>query len=147
MDGLSGGDIFKLVSKLSRKTQMYLNEELKPFGLTSGQMPFLMITCEKESMPQNKFCEILDMDKSTVAKMLAKLEDEGLVVRRPNQNDSRAANVLPTKKAFSLYPALKQIGEKWAGLLSAGLTQVEADIFFELLQKVTKNAVDHFSIT
>ena len=70
-------EVIKMVSTLQRKTQMYLNEQTRHLGLTGSQAPFILITCENGEMIQNKFCELLEMDKSTVAKMLSKLEAEG----------------------------------------------------------------------
>ena len=58
-------EVIKMVSTLQRKTQMYLNEQTRHLGLTGSQAPFILITCENGEMIQNKFCELLEMDKST----------------------------------------------------------------------------------
>ena len=75
MSDASQTNILKVISQIYRKTQMYLNSRMKQVGLTSGQAPFVMITCENGKMVQNRFCALLDMNKSTVAKMPAKLEE------------------------------------------------------------------------
>lgn len=144
MDEASTPDIMKPISQIYRKTQMYLNERVKPLGLTSGQAPFILLTCEQGKVAQHCFCAYLDMDKSTVAKTLFKLEQEGYVSRQPNDRDNRSTDVSPTEKARELYPALKRVGEEWALAVTDGMTQVERAIFFELLQKVVKNIGAYF---
>ena len=116
MDEASTPDIMKPISQIYRKTQMYLNERVKPLGLTSGQAPFILLTCEQE----------------------------GYVSRQPNDRDNRSTDVSPTEKARELYPALKRVGEEWALAVTDGMTQVERAIFFELLQKVVKNIGAYF---
>lgn len=132
-------DILKFISKIYRKSQMYLNEQVKPMELTSGQIPFIVITCRNGKMVQNKFCELLDMDKSTVAKMLAKLETQGYVLRKMNQIDCRFIDVYPTQKALEIYPVLTQIGEKWSLQLTSHMTETEKALFFDVLQNAAKN--------
>ena len=138
-------DILKMISTTHRKTQMYLNDRLKPMGLTSGQVAFLLITCEQGKIVQNKFCDILDMDKSTVAKMLGKLEIEGFVTRKTNAEDCRSIDVYPTQQAREIYPKLREIGEGWGEKMTDGMSEVEKAVFFELLKKVTGNVVSYFS--
>ena len=138
-------ETIKLISTVHRKTQMYLNERLHPLGLTSGLTAFVMIPCELGRIGQNKFCEILDMDKSTVAKTLMKVEEMGYVRRCPNPEDSRSFDVFPTQKARDIYPALERIGEDWAALLSEGMTDVERTVFHELLRKLAHNSAAYFA--
>ena len=106
-------EILKLISIIQRKTQMYLNKQTSELGLTSGQAPFIMITCENEGIPQNRFVELLDMNKSTVTKMVAKLEENGYLTREANACDSRSFDVYPTEKAYEVLPELQRIGTGW----------------------------------
>lgn len=137
-------DIIKMISVVYRKTQMYLNLQTQDVGITSGQIPFIMITCERGEMQQHQFCDILDIDKSTVAKMLGKLEHQGYVTRTPNPTDNRSIDVRPTEKAHAIYPMLRQIGEDWATTLTQDMTKIEQAIFFEMLQKTIGRAMDYF---
>lgn len=145
MDNLSEMDLLKMISITHRKTQMYFNTQVKPLGLTNGLIPFLMITCENGKMVQNKFCEILDMNKSTVAKMLNKLEMQGYVIRRQNDEDSRSIDVYPTEEAFRIYPCLQEIGKKWELKITEGMTKMERTIFVEMMYQVAAKAGGFFS--
>ena len=82
------------------------------------------------------------MDKSTVAKMMAKLEANGYITRSPNPKDNRSIDVCPTSKSQELYPLLKKIGEDWSLKLTKNLSVPEKTVFIEMLKKVTDNAVN-----
>lgn len=145
MSGDPQPNLLKLVSLVHRKTQMYLNGRVEPLGLTGGQVPFLMIACESGSVPQNRFCALLDMDKSTVAKTLSRLEAQGYVLRQAVLGDGRAFDVLPTDRARAVYPFLREIGGDWMDELADGMTGIERAIFSQMLLKVAQNASRHFS--
>ena len=139
-------DMLKMISTIYRKTQMYLNERLAPYGLTAGQATFIMCICSHGSLTQNRLCEMLDMDKSTVAKSLSRLEEEGYIVRAENPSDSRSLQVSPTDKALAIYPIAEQIGQDWHAELARGLTRIETDIFTQLMEKANDNAVEYFKL-
>ena len=137
-------EILKLISIIQRKTQMYLNKQTSELGLNSGQAPFIMITCENEGIPQNRFVELLDMNKSTVTKMVAKLEENGYLTREANACDSRSFDVYPTEKAYEVLPELQRIGTGWVDEITAGMTEIERAIFFDLLRRSAERAGRYF---
>lgn len=138
-------DILKLISILYRKTQMYFNEKLIQLNLSSSQGTFLICICKCKEMPQNKLCELLDMDKSTVAKMLIKLEQEGYVTRKTNSEDCRSLTVYPTQKAYDVYPKVLEAGEDWGDVITKGFNTNEKDMMCDLLLKATHNAANYFN--
>lgn len=137
-------EVIKMISTLQRKTQMYLNEQTRHLGLTGSQAPFILITCENGEMIQNKFCEILEMDKSTVAKMLSKLEAEGYITRRPDTTDSRAMIVYPTQKSYEIYATLEGFGNNWIDYLTSDMSDIEFAAFMKMLGKASDRAVEFF---
>lgn len=139
MEAFLQDELIKDISKIHRKTKIYLNEKCKPLAISSGQIAFIMIACEKGSLPQNQFCTLLDMDKSTVAKMIQKLEKENLVYRLANENDSRSILVSPTPRAQAIYPVLRQIGSQWVAEITGDLSAVEKAVFYAILEKINQN--------
>lgn len=137
-------NLLKIISIVQRKTQMYLSARAKAVGLSHGLVPFLLITCQNGQMPQNHFCELLDMSKGTVAKMLAKLEEQEYIVRKENEQDGRSVVVYPTQKALDIYPYFTQVGDDWTQVLTQGLTDIERTILFEMLDTMSHNASKFF---
>lgn len=61
---------------------------------------FLFCIFDHKQMSQVEICQALDMDKSTVAKMLIRLENDGLVTKSVNPDDVRSFCVTLTNKAI-----------------------------------------------
>ena len=140
----SKDDMMKMISLIYRKTQIYLNERTRKMGLSGSAATFIMITCEHGRMGQYQFCEMLNMSKGTVAKTLAKLEDQGYVTRIENKEDLRSIDVYPTKKALEAYPVLREIGREWVERMTDKMTEPEQREFFESLKKVSENICVYF---
>lgn len=134
----------KSISILYRKTQIYLNEQAESLAIGSGKVPFIMCVTENPGISQNRMACLLNMDKSTVTKMLARLEQEGYITRKVNHRDSRSFNIFPTEKARAAYPKITAIEDRWCEEMTKGLTPIERSIFTELLSRVVRNVSCYF---
>lgn len=143
MEQYREADILKIISVIYRKMQIYINVQTRNMGLSSGLTPFIMLTCENGEMTQNKFCELLDISKGTVAKTLARLEEQGYVVRVENAEDGRFINVHPTEKAKDIYPQLVHTGDAWVKKMMQGMEEEERMQFLRSLGKIAKNVSDY----
>lgn len=144
MNEFSEKDILKMISLIYRKMQIYLDRQTADLGISSGTLPFIMITCEHGGINQNRFCEILDISKGTVAKSLAKLEEQGFVSRSESSEDGRCIIVQPTEKALEIYPKLLEADAAWIKQMTKDMTEIERMVFAQTLKKVSKNISDYF---
>lgn len=133
-------DTAKDISTLYRKMNMNVNAKLAPMGLSSAKAMFLFCLYDHKSMSQVEICRDLDMDKSTVAKMLVRLEKDGLVTKTVHPDDVRAFQVRLTDRAIALVPRAREIQEEWLSQITSGLTDLEKRNFFELIEKVAAAA-------
>lgn len=81
----------------------------------------------------------MDLDPSTVTKMLQRLEQAGHVRRRPDPDDGRAVLVEATEKSCALHD---EVRDAWSGLEEctlAGLGPAERAELTRLLAKVEEN--------
>ena len=136
--------IGRWISVLYRYEQCYMENELKPYGLGSGQFIFLLVLLHQDGISQEALAGILRIDKGTTARAIQKLERAGYVVKQTNTQDKRANLVYVTEKARQFHPTLQGILAKWTDLLSAGMTQAEKELILELLQKMADNASCYF---
>ena len=136
-------DTPKNISTLYRKMNTAINTKLTPLGLTSAKAMFLFCLYDHEQMTQVEICRDLDMDKSTVAKMLVRLEKDGLVTKTVHPDDVRAFQVSLTKKAIALVPQAREIQQAWLDQITNDLTNLEKRNFLELIEKVA-NAAHYF---
>lgn len=133
-------DTPKDISTLYRKMNMSVNSRLSPLGLSSAKAMFLFCLHDHEPMSQVEICRELDMDKSTVAKMLMRLEKDGLVTKAVNPNDVRSFLVKLTGKAATLVPAAREIHKDWLDAVTDNLSDLEKRNFLELMERVARTA-------
>jgi MarR family transcriptional regulator, lower aerobic nicotinate degradation pathway regulator len=109
--------------------------------LTLQQYSTLHAVNEYPWIEQTILCNIIMLDRSTVATQLAKLEDKGLITRKP-ANDNPRKNLIklkPTGQAMlkRIVPALDRVED----ILLAPLSPAERVTFMTLLARVA-NAHD-----
>lgn len=83
-------DLAKTISLLHRKMNKGLNTRLMQIGLSNAQSGLLELLYYNGKMTQADLCEELKLDKSTVAKALDRMEQNGLVTKTVNPDDSRS---------------------------------------------------------
>lgn len=132
-------DIAKLNSQLYRNTKIYNTNEFKDIGILGGQFIFIMCIFDHPGKSQDWIAEELKMNKSTVARVIAELEHQGLVTRIPDEKDKRVYILRPTKKCEDIYPEVKKRIRKYNKLATEGLSTEEKATFLELLEKVNNN--------
>lgn len=133
-------DTPKDISSLYRKMNTSVNVKLAPLGLSNSKAMFLFCIWDHKQMSQVEICRDLEMDKSTVAKMLVRLEKDGMITKAVNPDDVRSFLVKLTDKANAVVPEAKKIVSGWLDEVTTCLTDLEKRNFFELLEKVAKSA-------
>ena len=135
-------DTPKDISTLFRKMTARMNTMLTQIGLTTAQSIVIFCLYDHEKMTQTDICNMLEMDKSTVAKMLPRLEKEGLITKERHESDARAFYVRLTEKAVALVPKAKAIQSEWLEQVTANFTAKERDSFYELIERAAIAAND-----
>ncbi|WP_040818384.1 MarR family winged helix-turn-helix transcriptional regulator [Litoreibacter arenae] len=125
-----------LVNHLARLFARGLSTRIKPIGLTTGTFPALLELWETDGLTQKELVDRLDIEQATMANTLARMERDGLVVRKKHPSDGRAQRVFLTDRARSLRdPALSEAMKENDDML-AGLTTPEREAFIGLVQKI-----------
>lgn len=135
--------VSKCISISSRKSQVYYKNRLEELGISTGQYMYLVSLCENEGVSQEQLGEIVGINKSTTAKIIAQLEAEGHVRREADPADKRGYKLYPTQKAKDIYPLVIDILDQWNEHLTEGLSKEERKTLFELMSRVEENARKH----
>lgn len=135
--------ISKCISISSRKGQVFYKTPLEELHISTGQYMYLVSLCENEGVSQEKLGEIVGINKSTTAKVIAQLEAEGYVRRESDQEDKRGYKLYPTQKAKDVYPKIVKVLDQWNEHLVDGFTKEEQKTLFELMSRVEENARKH----
>ncbi len=99
---------FKSISILYRKSHIWLNEGCAQYGLTGAQAVVILIVCDFGVLTQDGITKRLGLDKSVIAKTVAKLEETGFLIRTTNAKDKRTYDIRPTEKAWEAYSFVKE---------------------------------------
>ena len=99
--------IGKAISYLYRYGQIYIGKKIEPYGIGSGQFPFLMRLYREDGINQESLSDYLKIDKGTTARAIQKLVDEGYVFRQRDEKDRRSYRVFLTEKGKKLEPDMK----------------------------------------
>ena len=88
------------IMTIARSSNLFRSERLQGTGLCGPHCPYILRVCREPGTTQEAIARALCVNKSSVARQLASLEQSGFVERRPCPTDSRAMEVYPTQKAF-----------------------------------------------
>ncbi|MBM1813818.1 MarR family winged helix-turn-helix transcriptional regulator [Pseudosulfitobacter pseudonitzschiae] len=127
-----------LANHMARVFAKGLAARIKPLGLTTGTFPALLELWDTDGLTQKQLVDRLDIEQATMANTLARMERDGLVVRKKDTNDGRVQRIWLTDRARALRgPAISAAQDENAVRL-AGLTQDEKRQFVALMHKVLK---------
>ena len=135
----SSGPVSHAVSRVARLHRIAAGKLLKKLGLYPGQEFVMMRLWDAGPVRQSELIKAVDLDPSTVTKMLQRLEQSGHVRRRPDPADRRAVLVEATERSCAL---LSDVSAAWGELEErtlAGLDDEERQELTRLLAKVETN--------
>jgi DNA-binding MarR family transcriptional regulator len=116
-----------LINQLARIFAQALAERIKPLGLVPGQFPVLLALWEQEGLTQRELVEKLDVEQATIANTLARMERDGLIVRRPRPDDRRSQSIRLTPRARALEAPATSAASAVNATMLAGLTAGERE--------------------
>ncbi|MDP4146423.1 MAG: MarR family winged helix-turn-helix transcriptional regulator [Bacillota bacterium] len=132
--------LVRLMNKIYRCTQVYTDEALEKFQLSSGTYPYLMVLSRCEGISQKQISKELNVDKAMSARVIKKLIELGYVEKQEDEKDCRACKLFLTDKAKSIVPEIKNDINKWIGFITEGFDEEENEFVADYLEKVLFNA-------
>ncbi|MEU0137755.1 MarR family winged helix-turn-helix transcriptional regulator [Streptomyces sp. NPDC006296] len=134
-----GGPVSHAISRVARLHRITAGRMLRGLGLYPGQEFLMMHLWDTGAVRQAELIKAMDLDPSTVTKMLQRLEQAGHVRRCPDPDDRRAVLVEATATSCGLHT---EVRDAWSGLEEhtlAGLDPAERTELVRLLAKVEEN--------
>lgn len=126
-------------SQLSRRFMLRLTKQLEPLGICAGQFGPLVWLWEHDDRTQAELCRCLDLDQSTLARTLTRMERDGLILREPDPDDGRVARIRLTDKAWALQSEALSVAHEVNKEAFCGLSAEEAEAFFHLAKRMIAN--------
>ncbi len=124
----------KLLFMIGKGYNRYLNHQIEKFGINTTQLHLLFeIRCQSD-LNQEKIANRCNINKGAVARSIKKLEDNGFVTRKIDENNRRQNKVSLTKKGEETLDKSIKALEKWED----EVIKKEGYIKKELLQQILK---------
>ncbi|NHW38114.1 winged helix-turn-helix transcriptional regulator, partial [Paenibacillus aceris] len=127
------------ISAIYRHMQVLISSELAPYRIGSGQYIFLMAIAFQQPITQKALNEKLYIDKTTTAKAITKLEEEGYVRRETDPADNRYHLLYLTDSGREVVPKVQEALARVKNKTRKGITDEEYDLFLSLLNIVLRN--------
>lgn len=128
------------VSIANRGQLVFLNNRLRPPGLSAGQFPVLMLLAKKQDIMQETLVRHYRLDKGTIARAVKKLEAAGFIRRIVDPANRRAVRLYLTGKGERSIPALQKINREWETQVYSGLSGKERVTLHNLMRTVAGNS-------
>lgn len=132
------------ISMLSRSAHKYFEHQLKPLDLNRGSLFILKRLYEKDRISQNELCDLLQMDKANIARIIAQLVELDYVNKELNENDQRAYRLNLTKKADDNKIKILSIFTSWSQILTKDFSENDIKTVFQILQHFALNVNNYF---
>lgn len=134
--------IGKNIGILSRYGQAYLDRELEPYHLKTGQLHILFMLFKNDGINQESLARSLSVDKAAVTRSIAKLINEGYVYRERDDEDKRSYRVFLTSRGKEIHEEIFMIARRWEDILLSCLKEEEQ----ELMNRALRTMKNHVSM-
>jgi MarR family transcriptional regulator, transcriptional regulator for hemolysin len=127
------------INRIARSLLKLADERLKPFNVTSSQLPVLAALKNGEKLTQKELTRMAGVEQPSMAQLLARMERENLVRREPSPQDGRSSLFLLTDFALrQLGPGRKALRQIDADACS-GLSEKDKAALLSLLARLAAN--------
>lgn len=131
--------IGKYISAIYRHQQILINHSLKEYGIGSGQYIFLVNISINEGISQKELSRIINIDKTTTAKAVKKLEQEGYIYKLQDEVDKRYHKLYMTEKGKEFMPTMSKILNDTTKILKNGMNDQQYDETIASLKLMLNN--------
>jgi DNA-binding MarR family transcriptional regulator len=130
-----------LLHDVARLLRKRFEQRAKGLGLTRSQWQTLAYLSNNEGIHQAGLAEILEIEPITLARILDKLAERGLVERRQHPTDRRIWLLYMRDEARPLLIQMRSLGDTTRGEALEGVSDEEHDRLFETLTLMKSNLV------
>lgn len=134
------------INLISRCAHAYRSDSLEGSGLGASHYFYVLQICAEPGISQEQLAKNLYINKSSVTRAIATLEENGFVERRTAEEDKRVIRVYPTSRAEEILPEVRKSARAWNQFLLSELEEEERQRFLETLDRVTLKAQSYIDL-
>ncbi|WP_117193200.1 MarR family winged helix-turn-helix transcriptional regulator [Rhizobium terrae] len=108
-------EFLEALTKVSRKIRTAFNQQVTAHGLTYPRARALFRLAKKQNMTQSELACELELEQATMVRLLDRMEENGLIERRPDPNDRRVKLLFLTPYGEEQAAMVRAIAERMRG--------------------------------
>lgn len=116
-------------------SRMY-NVEATQEGITTNIGFVLLHIDEEKGTPATKIAPLMGMESRSLSRMLAKLEERGLIYREPDPNDRRVVRIFLTEQGQEAKARSKEVVIDFNKELYQHIPHENLEVFFEVMDQI-----------
>lgn len=128
-----------LLNRATSRVNQLWRTALRPRGLTAARWQVLSVLTEFDGSRIGAIATMIGLEQPAVSRVIDQLERDGLVQRRPAEDDSRVVEVWITSVGRRVHEELLPEATDYVQDLVAGFAPAEIAVMTELLGRVLDN--------
>ena len=131
-----------LIHDVARLLRKNFNRRVQSFGLTQEQCRVILHLSRHEGIQQVDLAELLEIKPITLARLLDKLQENGLIERRRNPDDRRAFRLHLTRAAHTVLERILSLGAATRADANRKVSRTDLEKMFSVLSRLKTNLID-----
>jgi len=132
-------DLLILLSDVARQMRVCGDQMAQAHGLTRAQLIILARLHFQPNLSQNELAAMAEVSPMTIARLIDRLEELGLVKRCPDPEDRRIWRLRLTPAAAPLLREITRIRAKLYGVMTGGIDPSVLDAMAKGLRQMKEN--------
>lgn len=134
------GNLVHNIGLIARCATLYRDARLGHLGISGYQASYVTQICRCPGISQDQLAQKLHVNRSSVTRQLALLEENGFITRCRSDSDRRILCVYPTEKMRQALPVVRECFHAWRSSLTEGLNEDEINTLESLLERLVERA-------
>ena len=132
-------DLLQKVNTIYRSAQKYATRELSKNDISAIEAAILTKICNY-SAPQDEISKEIGVDKAYISRVLVKMEEKNLILKKNSQKDKRIREIEITKLGKEKLNIRQQILVKWCEENFGDISLKELNLLTEAIEIISNKA-------
>lgn len=132
-------DLLQKINTIYRSAQKYATRELSKNDISAIEAAILTKICNS-SAPQDEISKEIGVDKAYISRVLVKMEEKNLILKKNSQKDKRIREIEITKLGKEKLNIRQQILVKWCEETFGDISLKELNLLTEAIEIISNKA-------
>ena len=130
----------RLIYLTAIRMQLHADKVLQPFGITLEQLhPLKILNTGGGAIGQRRMCALTGKTPANMTRILDRLANKGLIVRKPDPGDRRAFTIVLTPAGEHMVDQAVDLVTSYREQVMTGIDEQEEAVCRRVLQRIAKN--------